>query len=209
MATDYTIQQGDHLTRIAGEHGFRTLLPIWNHPRNEALRALRASPHVLLPGDVLHIPDLTEKTVSRATGATHVFRARGQRLRVRLKALDHRFRAIGDLRCQLDISGPGDAPATDGEGVVQKMVPANAESGLLRVGEDVMPLRVGHLDPVDAPTGAQARLNALGYDAGESNDPADPQFRSAIEELQCDAGLQVSGLLDADTLSKLLSLHGC
>ncbi|MEJ7731247.1 MAG: peptidoglycan-binding domain-containing protein [Polyangiaceae bacterium] len=209
MPSDYAIQQGDHIARIAARHGFRTLLPIWDHPKNLELRTLRGSPHVLLPGDVVHIPDLAQKLASRPTGQVHVFRLRGQPLLVRMKALDHRFRPVTDLDCHLDVAGPADAPRTDAEGIIGIAISPTAERGQLRTGEDILPVLVGHLDPVGAPSGAQARLNALGYEAGDSGDPADPDFRSAIEELQCDVGLVVSGELDADTLQTLVALHGC
>jgi peptidoglycan hydrolase-like protein with peptidoglycan-binding domain len=130
-------------------------------------------------------------------------------LLLRVALLDHRFQPIPDVACELNVSGPADAPATDAQGTVSKQIPKAAEAGKLVVGERILPVRVGHLDPASEVSGAQARLNALGYDAGDTDDPSSPQFRSAIEEFQCDVGLEVVGELDDGSVAKLLELHGC
>jgi LysM domain-containing protein len=53
--TIYIVKSGDWLAKIAEEHG-STVSAIWNHPENAEHRALRGSPDVLYPDDVLHIP---------------------------------------------------------------------------------------------------------------------------------------------------------
>ena len=48
----HTVQQGESVESIAhaAGHFWDT---VWQHPDNAALRQLRRSPHVLLPGDVV------------------------------------------------------------------------------------------------------------------------------------------------------------
>ncbi len=71
-----------------------------------------------------------------------------------------------------------------------------------------IPLKIGHLDPVDVQTGQIARLNNLGYFAGPL-DPLDEKLLlSAIEEFQCDKGLQVDGKCGLKTQAKLVEVHG-
>jgi len=48
-----TIEQGDHLPRIADENGFSDWHTIWDDPNNASLRAQRQDPGVLAPGDRL------------------------------------------------------------------------------------------------------------------------------------------------------------
>jgi hypothetical protein len=80
-----------------------------------------------------------------------------------------------------------------------------------------LPLKIGYLDPVTTVPGQVARLNNLGYDAGlvgrEDRAPRDEegqrQFRSAVEEFQCDHGLAVDGKCGPVTQAKLKKVHGC
>lgn len=80
----HTVQQGESVESIAhaAGHFWDT---VWKHPDNAALRQLRASPHVLLPGDVVFVPPLEHKQVECETGKQHPFHRKGvpSRLRVR------------------------------------------------------------------------------------------------------------------------------
>jgi len=51
-------QTGDSLYTIAKEEGFLNWRSIYDAPENESLRVLRPNPQVLLPGDVVVIPDV-------------------------------------------------------------------------------------------------------------------------------------------------------
>jgi len=66
---------------------------------------------------------------------------------------------------------------------------------------------VGHLDPVDEATGAQARLKNLGFDPGVIDGIVGPKTKAAIAAFQLRHGLQVSSSLDAQTRSRLQQLH--
>jgi peptidoglycan hydrolase-like protein with peptidoglycan-binding domain len=80
---------------------------------------------------------------------------------------------------------------------------------MLLVGERILPLKIGHLDPIDEHTGRRERLNNLGYRAGQEDDADDPAYRSAVEEFQCDYDLQVDGVCGPVTQGKLQEIHGC
>jgi hypothetical protein len=91
-----------------------------------------------------------------------------------------------------------------------------AQKGALVVNSDQTPfeneffaLKIGHLDPVDTISGQRARLNNLGYFAGDSDDPSDPAFESAAEEFQCDHSLTVDGIVGPQTQAQLKKVHGC
>lgn len=83
MAEDHTVLQGESVMSIAEENGF-LCETIWNHPKNAALKAKRGDPDVLMPGDVLHIPDRGEKKDSAGVGQCHNFRRKGIPAVVRL-----------------------------------------------------------------------------------------------------------------------------
>lgn len=58
--SEYTVVQGDNLTRIAARHHIRHWQNVYLAAENAAFRALRANPNLIHPGDVIHIPDLAE-----------------------------------------------------------------------------------------------------------------------------------------------------
>jgi hypothetical protein len=118
-------------------------------------------------------------------------------------------RPIANTPCKLVVEGKTYPLTTDGNGKIEQLIPATAESGKLTIGELEVPIKIGHLDPVDEITGWTARLNNLGYHAGSATDPADAQIRSAVEEFQCDYGLTVDGVCGPATQGKLKEIHGC
>ncbi len=96
MPSQHTVQPGDCILSIAHEYH----LPwekIWNHPDNADLKNKRKDPNVLLEGDVVHIPDPVQKTISVPTGARH-------RVVVKRQVVKLRMRVVVDL-------GPKPAPA--------------------------------------------------------------------------------------------------
>ena len=72
MPINHQVKQGDCISSIAFENGF---FPdtIWNHPSNAELKKKREDPHVLLPGDMVFIPDKRPKEVSEPTNQVHKF----------------------------------------------------------------------------------------------------------------------------------------
>jgi hypothetical protein len=207
---DHTVVQGDHLSAIAEKYGFRLVSTIWDHPKNAALKAKRKNPNILLPGDVLFIPEIQVKAASGGTTAIHKFKAAKEKLKLKLLLLDVNDKPRGGLECGLTIENAATTEKTGGDGSILKEIPKNAQVGrLVLPGEMEIGLKIGHLDPVEAESGQAARLNNLGYEAGDPAGPDPEQFRSAVEEFQCDKEMPVTGKCDAATQEKLKTVHGC
>jgi len=78
MAINYRIKLGDCVFCLIREKGF---LPetVWMHSNNAALRAERKTLKMLLPDDVLFIPDIRPKEVKEPTNEVHKFQMKGER----------------------------------------------------------------------------------------------------------------------------------
>jgi hypothetical protein len=220
MGKPYIVEQGDYLSKIAQQFGFSDYKEIWDHPDNAELKNKRKNPSVLHPGDKLIIPDKEEKKVSASTGKRHKFQVKRSELKLRLVLEDIYERPIANAKRELNIDGETVEVTTDGKGKIEQDISPTAEGGFLIIksqetalNETVLPLKIGHLDPVEEQSGQKARLNNLGYFAGpiEGNDEAANQqlFLSAIEEFQCDHALTVDGKCGPRTQAKLKEVHGC
>jgi hypothetical protein len=205
MAKTHTVKQGETLSSIALENGFRDFHTIFDHPENAELKALR-DPHVLFPGDRLFIPDFTQKTVSRPVDNLHRFVAPIRRLLLRLRILDVNGKALANTACDVGLEA-GQAPTsdqTDGKGVLEEAVSAKTRKGEVVAHAQIVPpakkgepppdpfeedfkfdLKIGHLNPEFKLSGQQARLNNLGYFAGFTLKDLD-QLLWAAEEFACD-----------------------
>ena len=84
MARYHTAQQGEHLARIALRYGYPDYRVVWNDAGNAALRDLRASPDVLMPGDQIFIPERPAREERRATNARYRFTVKVARPTVRV-----------------------------------------------------------------------------------------------------------------------------
>jgi len=213
MSGVHTVQQGEHLTRIAFLYGFRDYQTIWSHPENTELKAKRNTPNVLLPGDKLFIPDKTSKTEVRPTGQSHRFQVAGQQLKLRIVLRDFDNQPIAGADCILEVEGQPYNLQTDSKGLIEINIPAGAENGTLKVPDLELehPIKIGYLDPVEEDSGWEARLVNLGYFPGPAGDPAvdDLRLHYAIEQFQSDFKLAVTGELDDATQAKLVQVHGC
>ena len=205
----HTVKQGEHLPKIAEQYKFADYRTIWNHPNNAALKEQRQNPNVLWPGDKVFIPPKEIKKVPSATAKRHSFQLITQKIMLRLAVRDLDSKPITDTPCVLEVDGSSYQLTTDGDGKIEQPIPKNAEGGKLTIGELEVPIKIGHLDPVEELPGWRARLNNLGYRAGTSDDVNDPQLRSAVEEFQCDYDLQIDGECGPQTQGKLKEVHGC
>src|SRR6185436_7645457 len=124
MPTEHEIQQGETIASIALRYGF---FPdtIWNDGANAELKRKRQDPHVLLPGDVVSVPDLRLKEVSRADKARHRFRRKGVPKELRIQ-LANEHGPIANMGYQLDIEGKLVKGKTDGDGVLKQPIPLDA-----------------------------------------------------------------------------------
>ena len=205
----HTVKQGDHIAKFAAQYSFADYRTIWDHPNNAALKEQRQNPNVLWPGDKVCVPPKEIKKVLSETAKRHRFQVTTQKIMLRLAVRDLDSQPMADTPCVLEVDGSSYQLTTDGDGKIEQQIPKNAESGKLKIGEIEVPIKIGHLDPVEELTGWRARLNNLGYRAGASDDPADPQLLSAVEEFQCEHDLTVDGVCGPQTQGRLKEVHGC
>ncbi len=203
MAQDYSVQDGDCISSIAYTFGF---LPdtIWNLPENSDLKLLRKDPNVLMPGDTVHIPDLTVQDFPRPTD-------HGVPEKLCLRLLDINQKPRVNLAYTLVVDGRRKKGTTDGEGKLTESIAPNAKEGKILVGADgseVIRLQLGQLNPVADITGVKARLSNLGYYQGPIDNNVDDQTTKAISDYQTKQGLPVTGTADDATQSQLLQDHG-
>ena len=223
MPTQHTVKQGEHVAGIATKHGIEDYILVWDDGDNAALKELRASPFILFPGDVLAILDREEKSVTRPTGAKHRFVIQVERVKLRVKIFTLGEDPVAGATCKLAIEGSAAANlTTDGNGIVEKPIGRTDKQGKLVIGDADFSLKIGALNPIpDDPdsdpisqtpenkdSGWAQRLTNLGYVVPPIEDRDADELRSAIEEFQCNHGLNVTGEQDAPTRAKLLEIHG-
>jgi N-acetylmuramoyl-L-alanine amidase len=208
MPESYKARQGDCLSNIAAERGFywETL---WQHPDNAELKKQRGDPNILLPGDLVQVPDKQVRRESVAAEQRHRFRRRGVPASIRIVLQGKDGKPFGDMRYLLNIDGRNSEGKTGSDGVVELFVPANARAGTLRVPDLglSMPLQLGGLDPITTIAGVQKRLTNLGYACGASGTLDEPT-RGALQAFQTAQGLNATGEPDQSTQDKLKQVHG-
>jgi hypothetical protein len=225
MSGYYTVQQGDHLTRIAISLGFPDWSRVWNAPENADLRSKRTSPDVLMPGDSLYVPDLQTKELSAATDQGHKYVLVQKPLNLRIKILDRFNDCLSNTDCNFVIGGDSKKTSTDSGGRLEHpltLQQRRAAEGSLQLQEPLVanqqnlvrtvqvPLQLGHIDPVDEVSGQLKRLQNLGYYPPLNGDDPDAKlFRAAVEEFQCENHLTVDGICGPQTQAKLKAVYGC
>lgn len=215
MAGNYIVKQGDHLSSIAKAFGFSDYETIWNDPNNASLQQLRQNPNVLFPGDSVYIPDRQPRQESCATDQEHTFVVQTQSLKLRLTLQDQYEQPIANASCVLNLGGSSSNVTTDANGQIKQKLQPDVHSATLIIQDPQTPyngtqiaIKIGNLDPVTEVSGQIARLNNLGYFAGDPDKPDQDAFESAVEEFQCDQGLTVDGDCGPDTQAQLKQVHG-
>jgi hypothetical protein len=185
----YIVRQGDYLTKIAHRFGLEAAA-VWSHSANADLRARRADPEQLYPGDVLQLPETSSSSLSVAAGGAVHARAH-----------------LPSVEIKLALRGRDGAPSAN-IGFELRGVSADLETGRSYV------VRVGNMDPVNEAGGVLKRLVHLGYlpfaDVArlDTTDGRD-ELTCAVRRFQGDAGLETSGEIDDVTRSALVDRHGC
>jgi hypothetical protein len=207
MPKQHIVQQGDTTISLSEQFGLFALT-IWNDPANASLREQRGDMNVLLPGDVLTIPDLRQKIEDCNTNARHVFRRKGIPALLRMQIFDYEEPRVNQAYT-LTIDGKEITGTTNAKGILEEYVPAQATSGELIIGEDKyrMLLDFGHLDPLTEVSGVQKRLNNMGYDCGEPNGELNDRTRQALAELQSRFDLPITGEINDATRKKIGEMH--
>jgi N-acetylmuramoyl-L-alanine amidase len=212
----YAVRQGDCLSSIAETFGFGDFETIYQHPENAGFRKKRPNPNIICPGDVLFIPDLETKQHVVATDQKHSFVLKRAQVRLRLRLEDDLHRPYKETKYQLRIGQKYWRGSTNGSGMVNHEIPADAVDGEITIFPSGLPedsgytflLHLGHLDPVEEDAGVDARLLNLGYGPVETEGSlSDAERADALKQFQADHGLQASGELTDETRSKLRERH--
>jgi len=207
---NYTVKQGDCISSIAAKYGFFTET-IWNHPNNTQLREARADQNVLSPGDIVFIPELTEREESCATEQRHSFRRKGVPEIFRVRLLDANEEPYANKQYVIEVDGNLSDGLTDSDGQIEIAISPSARAGRIVLSEsgEEFPIRFGYIDPINSITGVQARLNNLGYDCGPVDGILGERTRGALQAFQKHSGIEESREIDQMTLDALHEAYGC
>jgi hypothetical protein len=198
---DYVVRQGDCISSIAEKHSL-FWQTVWDHANNTELRERRSDPNALYPGDVVYVPDKRKKEESGSTEIRHRFRKKGVPATLRVILEDNDV-PIANEPYVLDVDGQIYAGRTGADGLLEVRISPTAKLGKITLGDLVYELDMGAMDPLDENTGAQARLQNLGFYDGELDGVIGSETREAIASFQRAVGLNVTSELDTDTRKKL------
>lgn len=204
----YVVKQGDCLSSIGARFGFFPEV-LWDLPENAELKNLRKDPNVLCPKDIIYIPDKRQKTETAAADQKHRFRKKNTPAVLRLQLLDSEDKPRAGINYVLDLGGRLINGTTDGDGKLEESIPSDTKTASLTLeNEDVIPLELGALDPIDMVSGVKERLLNLGYECGSINEQIDDEAEEALKEFQAEHDLEETGQIDQATKDKLLEIHG-
>jgi hypothetical protein len=207
------VGRGECLASIAHDYGL-AVNTIWDDPGNRELRQKRSTPTILFEGDVVTIPDITPKVVAANTGQSHTIKIRREKAMLRVK-IQSNGKPVANEPYDLTLDGE-EAPSgsTNGEGLVEAEISPLASEAIISFAKrgETHVIRLGHLDPVEAPLGVQARLHQLGFYRGPVavvDDGQDrPALTTAIRTFQKANGLDVTGAADDPTRAALVKAYG-
>src|SRR5258706_13539058 len=154
-----TASQGDSILSLAHDNG-HFWQKVWDHGENAALKGKRKNPNQIMEGDEVFIPDLEVKQESRAADASHVFKRKGVPAKMKMQLF-----SLGEPRKNepyvLELDGKLITGNLDGEGKLEQFIPPNCKGGSLKLqnGKDIIPIKLGHLNPIDEVSGVKQRLN--------------------------------------------------
>jgi N-acetylmuramoyl-L-alanine amidase len=210
----YIVRSGDHLSKIAAEHGFADWRPIYDHPHNAALRRRRPDPSLLFPGDRIYIPEREAKALPAPTGREARFRAHRATATLQLTIIDAAGAPRAGAHVTLVIDGEPRGVVLDASGSLCEAVPSRLTHAHLTIDEWTVILAVGHLSPLDevdddGVSGVQGRLVNLGFHRGPVTGHLDDDTRAAIRAFQRDRALPESGEIGPALRDQLRTQHGC
>lgn len=215
MMPYHKVNQGEHLTRIAYQGGFASYQVLYNESKNASFKQGRPDPNLLYPGDVVFMPDKQTKEEPGETEQRHRFRLNKDELKLRIEFRTFDWEPFLETTCELHGSEPTQSHTTDSNGRVEQSITPDIEDLFLMFEsalpnfELMLPVKVGHLDPLTEQSGQAGRLRNLSYFTGAIPVEDEAAFLSAVEEFQCDHQLNVDGICGPSTQSKLKEMYGC
>jgi hypothetical protein len=216
MPTDHFVEKGDCMTSIAAKYGFGKYETIYNDPANSQFKTDHPNPDQLTPGRTVVIPDRKEKKFSKPADASHKFKAKVAKAKLKLTLKDDQGNALGSKKYNLTVGNTVIEGTTGGDGLIDKDIPPSVNGGSLTVWMDdsnpsaqviTFALELGSLEPHTTITGAQQRLQNLGFDCGGITGAINPTTTEAIKAFQGKNTLTANGTLDSATQNKLKDIH--
>jgi N-acetylmuramoyl-L-alanine amidase len=215
MPKVHTVQQGECLSSIARQYGFKDWKVLYDDPANAELKKRRPNPNVLYPGDLVAIPEPKSMTAQRATADWHDFEFEREQARLKVQLMGLDGKALASQEYELTVDGETRSGTTDGSGLVDEPVEIGTKAAQLKVtvpaGDETRELtwqiNIGGLDPVTSTTGMQTRLAHLQYYTGALDGNFGPLTRGAVQSFQQNAGLDPTGVPDEATLDELQKQH--
>jgi N-acetylmuramoyl-L-alanine amidase len=214
---NHVVAQGECLSSIAAKYKFPDWETIYQHAANADFRNKRPDPNIIFPGDQLVIPDIDLRIEQCATEKRHCFVLQRMKtfLNVRIQDLEQKPIANAAYKLKLDGTDQEFTGTTDGDGWINAVIPAVAETGTLSIQPDLADpdltiqwsVQLGHLDPLETVSGIKGRLNNLGYACGDINQTQDDRYEAAVREYQQDRGLVVDGIVGPKTRGQLNQEH--
>jgi N-acetylmuramoyl-L-alanine amidase len=206
MPVEHVTTQGETIASIALEFGF---FPdtIWNDSANAELKRKRQDPHVLLPGDVVVIPEKRLKKAAKPDQARHRFRRKGVPKVLRIRLLTTHG-PLSNMKYRIDIDGRLTNGKTDADGVLKETIPLNAKHAKLMMenGRDYE-IALGEMDPINEIVGIQKRLANVGSYGGPFDGQLGPETIAALRSFQASQGLPITGEADDATKNRLRELN--
>jgi hypothetical protein len=203
----YVVRQGDYLTALAYARGADPD-QIWNAPENAKLRELRKNPEILAPCDIVYLPPAPEPRWHKVKlGQVNTFVSDAPRIEILVKLPD-----FAGASYTADCDGVSLDPGCVGaDGTLSCSVPVIGKKVLVTFEslDESIELRIGHLDPINTPSGQHQRLANLGFPLPAPDEDEDAHaLRRATALFQVSQGLSPTGEFDSDTLSALVKVHG-
>ncbi|BDF95820.1 MULTISPECIES: PGRP and LysM peptidoglycan-binding domain-containing protein [Pseudoalteromonas] len=217
MVHQHTVAQGETLLRIARQYGYKTSTALYNHPSNAEFKALRPDPNLIFPGDIIKIPQKTEKFMPLKTGSKNTFVVRDEKEYFRLKVAYDDGEDIAGKRVVLNIGSQTIDTVLQSDGLIE--VELNNNDALtgsvdlyLKAGDTTptksFAVQIGNLDPIDTLSGVQGRCNMLGFNCGKVDGVMGEKTRIGVKEFQYQHELEVDGIPGPKTKAKLQQVFG-
>jgi hypothetical protein len=202
----HTVREGECISSIAADYGlFRDTV----EAENASLKRVRGSLNMLVPGDVVVVPERRRRTETVVSGASYRFRRKGVPEIFCIRFVDANDSPRAGLGYRLSVDGAAPLTGTtDARGMVRRYVSPNAQRVELALTApdgrvERYTFALARLPPPDTIAGAQARLKSLGFYHGEQTGALDDGTRLALRAFQASHNVASSGELDSGTVDAL------
>ena len=206
----YTVVQGDTLSKIAKTNKLANWRKIYDHPDNREFREKRPDPNLIFPGDELFVPEQEKKHVIANTKKKNKHRLKSQGTKLTVVLLDGNKNPLSEIDYTFDAGNGAKNGKTDKKGKLSHRIPADAETVKLTYEGRTVDLKVGQLDPISETEGVQARLQNLGYKVETiDGDKESEEYKDAVKAFQREYDCAVDGIVGSETRGKLKKVYGC